>query len=229
MDDILPSLSVPRTKVFHMSSILLALSLLVSTSFAKDLPPGAHPLKAVGAVVDFKDCEIRVLASTMTAAKTAETVISAAEAQRICAESKGDLVVAFAEAMSTVMRAPAEAYLISDLGLTARAGGNIRIKTDALEAEAGDHLNWQAYGTAIASADPYARYDGQMGYVETDPYMRQSVPDLYRLSGGQGGVVTPLLPGVSMTPATADCGTLAECDALAKRQAAFIAAQAKAK
>lgn len=205
-------------------SLLVLSSFFISTSSAKDLAPGSLPLTQVGAVADLKGCEAHILANPWTATNTVKTVIGVAQAQAICKEAEGNLKIAEAKAEAIKAQADAEADLIftasipmmNDHSVSYRreADGSVRLVT-------GPAADWHEYGTAVASADPRLRYGG-VGYTGGDP-------NLYRLAGGQmGNVVTPALPG-SSSNATADCGTLAECDELTKKQAALLAAQARAK
>lgn len=210
-----------------MTLFLLVLSLLAPTASAKDLPAGSLPLTQVGAVAELKECEAHVLANPWTAGNTVKVLIGQAEAQRICSEAKGNLAIADAKAKAIIAQADAEAGLIFSASIPMMNGESVsyvRGADGAVHLVTGQAADWHEYGTAVVSADPRLRYGG-VGYIGGGD------PNLYRLAGGQmGNVVAPALPGgVSAATATADCGTLAECDELAKRQAKYIAEQAKAK
>lgn len=206
-------------------NLSLALSLIASTAFAGDLAPGSLPLKEWGAVADLHGCEAHVLAGTATATNTVKTVVGVAQAQAICKEAEGDLEIAKAKAQAIRDQSSAEAGLIFTASIPMMDGGSVSYARNAdgsVRLVTGPAADWHEYGATVASADPRLRLGG-VGYIGGGD------PNLYRLAGGQmGTVVAPAFPG-SSSNATADCGTLTECDELTKKQAALLAAQARAK
>ena len=194
-----------------MSLSFLVLFSFVSTASAKDLPAGSLPLTQVGAVADLHGCEAHVLANPWSATNTVKTVIGQAEAQRICAEAKGDLAIAEAKAQAIRDASKAEADLVFTASAPMMTGESVSYdRVTEPDGSTHTHLATGPAGAvhelaAVAAAlDPQLSYGNQYGVYNQDP----NLVGLARMSG------IPL--GASVTgsqPATASCGTAEQCAA----------------
>lgn len=191
-----------------MSSILLGLSLLINSASAKDLPAGSLPLTQAGGVVDLHGCESHVLANPWSATNIKKVVIGQAEAQRICAEAKGDLAIAEAKAQAIRDQSAAEAGLIQAAAIPVMDGGSVSYDR---KADGSVHLATGPAGTVhelaevAAALDPQLSYGNQYGVYSADPNL---IPGLARMSGIPLGA-----PVAGTQPATASCGTAEQCQA----------------
>ena len=145
-------------------------------------------------------CDFTVV-GTVPARKVGELAEALAVAKTQCLAAQGQVAAAAA-------RAPAEAALLVSAGGSMLIGNNVRVRTpEGLLVEGGEFLSWEAYGEAVTSGN-------SMMFAPVMPTGRD--PNLYRLSGGSMGAfgTTPPVPGQVVTvpaPASAACGTAAEC------------------
>lgn len=192
--------------------MIVLISLLASSlAFATEPDSLTLPLPTSGAVIVSVNGEVTGAIRT-SARKGGDLALKLAEAEAIRRESEERAEEHDLRLQMQLVRGPAEAELIKDAGMAMVIGKNVRVRTpEGLEVDGGEHLNWRAYGAAVASAADSRMYAPQMGYYGGGD------PNLFRLSGGQMGAFygpTPVTPGQMATDpaaATADCGTAARC------------------
>lgn len=194
--------------VFLMEFVMITLYLLAPLALAAE--PMTLEVPALGVTIVAKDggCDFTVV-GTVPARKAGELAATLASAKSECLESQARVAEQTRRDAMATTRAPAEAKLISDAGMAMVTGKNVRVETpEGLTVEGGSHLDWRAYGQAIAT-NPGALGIGG-GY---DPRFVQP----FLLDQGRAGFMArPAVPGGTMlaapvAAATAECGTAAEC------------------
>lgn len=189
------------------------ITLLLASSFAlaTEPTPLTLPLPTSGAVIVSVNGEVTGAIRT-SARKGGDLALKLAEAEAIRREAEERAEEHDLRLQMQLVRGPAEARLIEDAGMSLVLGNNVEVVTpEGLKVRGGEHLNWRAYGAAVASAADSRMYAPQMGYYGGGD------PNLFRLSGGQMGSLygpTPVAPGQMATApaaATAPCGTAAQC------------------
>ncbi|MFA6018164.1 MAG: hypothetical protein WCT28_00745 [Patescibacteria group bacterium] len=210
--------------------LLLALFVLVTSSVANAEKASAKkadvttvavatadaglPMPAIGGATMSAGgsmCGQQILAAPWNAKNAGRLVIDFATAERICAEARGDFNVATAKARETIINAFTVRSLAPSFVKAAETGGDVRVKIGDSVFESGQHLQLEAFGTAVAAANP------SLSYGTYDPNLQYS--GLARISGvvpmgtmvGNGYAAMPQMLGQQASTATASCGTADEC------------------
>lgn len=184
------------------------------------------PMPAIGATMSAGGsmCGQQILAAPWNTKNAGRLAIDFANAEKICAEARGDLNLATARARKIVIDAFTIKSLAASFGEAAKKGGDVKLEIDGSLLESGPHLQMAAFGQAVAATNP------NLAYGSLDPNLQYS--GLARLAGipmgtmvGSGYAAMPQMPG-QLSANTAPCGTAAECQQRLEATQAVLAEQA---
>lgn len=213
---------------------MFLLSLIVSTlAFAAEptsTPVASTPKPKIQIDVPFAgatavyngDCAPAAMAVSASTAKVGKIAIDLATAQSICVTNEERLADIALREKAAVARAPGEANLMTSAGKALESGGNVEVVTpEGFKVAGGDHLNWKAYGTAVATNSSALGVGGRYDSRFVQPFVLDQ--------GRAGFMAHPAVPGgtKAASPAdTAKCGSAQECQAAIDQLQALAAADA---
>ncbi len=180
---------------------------------------------ALGVTMVVQDgCNITVV-GTVPTRKAGELATALSSAKAECLAAQARVTEQARRDAVAIARAPGEAKLMSDAGIAVVTGKDVKVVVteDRFAVESGQHLQWEAYATALNAGDSRMYAPGL--------YASGGDPNLLRLGGVQMGTLyaTPTVPG-QVAPVVADtaaCGTAQECQATIDAQAAAMASADK--